>query len=158
MAEKQAEALKRDRFSEDVIKDELAAFHPALILVSSDWVQVVQAHLSSSYIDALNDPSLPLVHDFNIEQSVPLHLADDKFFEKLFACLSALVDSYLQLENLFCLRQPLQADAVQQNLWSRSPQAPPWSTSAVRRRSKRPKSHRTKPPGAYLERWTMRNP
>ncbi|EEP82580.1 predicted protein [Uncinocarpus reesii 1704] len=106
MAQKQAQLLDKKRF--DCVDNPLLnAFHPVLVIVSETTVRILRAHVTLNYLNALADPTLPLLDNLIVEQSEPFDMLVEADRVRYLITASCLLDEYyLDIRPIFSQRKP----------------------------------------------------
>lgn len=71
-----------------------AQFQPLLIWVDNTALRFVRAHVPRSHLDALADPTKPIIDTLRVEISQPLNMQEREDQIRLMFCLAALLDQH----------------------------------------------------------------
>ncbi len=64
------------------------------MIAATTTIRFIKAEITAEYLENLENPTLPLLHDLKIEQPVPIDMKKDESVPGLLAALAALVESY----------------------------------------------------------------
>lgn len=73
----------------------------------------IKAHITLEYLKALEDPTLPLLHDLIIKKSIPIDITKDGSVLQLLAAMAALVNDFaMHVEPLLAKRLPVPMNPI----------------------------------------------